>query len=510
MLLPALADSRSNMNRSFLWPALCLFLLLAIAVATIWGFTAGYIVTLWEEQTRSGVNEYLAIRYDGEPMIESYSTAGGVYRQLPQRTLDGQELPGPRRAMLNSFAIRSPRQPSWSDLPVTWNERIARMDRNKRWLVIHDGQHEGRAYIACYDLITKLPIGYIGRKGFSTSLPAAADQFAVGRPFWYDAQNIAGAGLDSFHMSYDEETAIAVPPWCIYLIDGDKLVEVDVRSRALRTLIDSGVQSIEIVQRPTPADDDELQNVSTDAWTGIARREPEELRLFVKLPESIAVLDPAADQRDDFKLPEQFRTGPLNLYVISPEQLLVSRNQTATNGISPGGPQRYTLTWLNNNGEQTEEIEAEVGGYVGMSDVASTLIGMLIVPVMVLGLLVAIWFAPISLLADGKVDSYGEGLRHAIEMTWPAGIVLLLICLAAAWLVLRWQKKYDRSHTVAWTIGVFFLGVPGLLAYMLVHGFPHRVSCPACGAKVPQRRDACAACRAPFPAPALKGTEVFA
>jgi predicted amidophosphoribosyltransferase len=45
---------------------------------------------------------------------------------------------------------------------------------------------------------------------------------------------------------------------------------------------------------------------------------------------------------------------------------------------------------------------------------------------------------------------------------------------------------------------------------MIQHGFPPRVPCPACGAAVPQRRDACAACRKPFPAPTLKGTEVFA
>src|SRR5690606_11458186 len=111
---PHFAPPRSKMNRQSIWTSLGLLLLLAIAVATIWGFAAGYLLSTWEANTRSGVNEHLAIRVDGMPMIDSSTYAGGVYQQLPQRSLDGKELPGPHHSQMDGATIDVRRRPtSW-------------------------------------------------------------------------------------------------------------------------------------------------------------------------------------------------------------------------------------------------------------------------------------------------------------------------------------------------------------------------------------------------------------
>jgi hypothetical protein len=61
-----------------------------------------------------------------------------------------------------------------------------------------------------------------------------------------------------------------------------------------------------------------------------------------------------------------------------------------------------------------------------------------------------------------------------------------------------------------WTTIVLLFGWPAFLAYWIEHCRPKMESCGQCGNVVPRDRDACAACKALFPAPATVGTEIYA
>ena len=496
------------MKRSAIWARLGLCLLLALGVAALWGVAGGMAVQRWENWSRTTRYEQLAIRHNGEPMLERYSTVGGVFEQLPQRTLDGKEIPGPNYNGLDAAYLQGPPKPrTWGDGPVTWGERIARTDQAGRWIMIHDGAAQGRAYLARYDMTSKLPAGYIGRDGFRLNPPAADEMFEVGPPFSNRASRITGAGLFIFNVRrWSVEADSATPLWCIYLLDGDDLVEIDLSARAVRTLIDSaGAQSLAIAAQPAPGAEEEISMMSINSWTGPVRKEPVTERLMVRLPESVAVLNPRDDQRVDFRLPAEFRERDLRVYLLSDEQLLIKRQ-------TPAGPgrQRHELTWLNNAGERVRELTVELDAYRPTSDRAWAIAATLVVPSILFFAVMMLGLAPASEMATGEAVTYGEAFREALAAAWPAGAGLLVVSIAAAWLVVRWQRRYDRSHTAIWATAVFLLGVPGLLAYMIHHGWPPLTSCPACGQRTPRRRDDCARCRAPFPAPGSTGTEVFA
>jgi hypothetical protein len=91
-----------------------------------------------------------------------------------------------------------------------------------------------------------------------------------------------------------------------------------------------------------------------------------------------------------------------------------------------------------------------------------------------------------------------------------AAVVLLSLGLAAA----AWRRSVafglSRRERIVWTVFTALFGVPAFVGFLLHRHWPAREPCPHCHATVPRDRIACAACETPFPAPALKGTEIFA
>jgi hypothetical protein len=89
--------------------------------------------------------------------------------------------------------------------------------------------------------------------------------------------------------------------------------------------------------------------------------------------------------------------------------------------------------------------------------------------------------------------------------------VLLLSLGLAAW---AWKRSgafgLSRRERIAWTAFTAVFGLPALVGIWLHRTWPAREPCPHCHATVPRDRVACAACETPFPAPAPKGTEIFA
>jgi hypothetical protein len=57
---------------------------------------------------------------------------------------------------------------------------------------------------------------------------------------------------------------------------------------------------------------------------------------------------------------------------------------------------------------------------------------------------------------------------------------------------------------------VLLFGVLAFVGFLLHRRWPVREPCPACHARSARDREACSECGAAFPAPGLKGIEIFA
>ena len=89
-------------------------------------------------------------------------------------------------------------------------------------------------------------------------------------------------------------------------------------------------------------------------------------------------------------------------------------------------------------------------------------------------------------------------------MSIPSG----LLSAALAWCVGR-RGVFTKAGQWAWTIGVFWLGLPGVLLLLSLREWPAREACPNCGRPRVVDRDRCEHCGAGFPGPTRDGTEIF-
>ena len=83
-----------------------------------------------------------------------------------------------------------------------------------------------------------------------------------------------------------------------------------------------------------------------------------------------------------------------------------------------------------------------------------------------------------------------------------------LLSALGAWRIGR-RCGDGRRGQWAWGLGVFWLGIYGVLMLLALREWPARVPCPHCGRKRVVTREVCEHCGAAFPRPARDGTEIF-
>ena len=155
---------------------------IVIGLLVAWGF-------VFYDQT-TGIRNYdwdqLLILKDGTPIIQHYAYIDGSSK-YDYRTLDGKALPKSGRISRTTKFQRTTKFKcrGWPDPMIL--ERYSRLSEGQNrvrsiafWYFIQDGNREGKGYFIGYDPITKLRIGYVGRKGFDQNLPAVENQF----PWW--------------------------------------------------------------------------------------------------------------------------------------------------------------------------------------------------------------------------------------------------------------------------------------------------------------------------------------
>jgi hypothetical protein len=295
------------------------------------------------------------------------------------------------------------------------------------------------------------------------------------------------------------------------LIDGDRLLEIDLRAQSVRTIQElPGLVAVAVVLQPresvsraatglaNPTDAAaKTTNVGTDADGASTTVN----RIAIRTADAIILLDPPTGEKREYSLPAHLRDKTLQVYSLANEQLLLQWWDMDT--------WQQELLWLSTDGAVARQDKVTLSNYRGESEQEAGILGAIAMPVPI-GFVLAIFLVPISLLQSGQADTYLDAVRTSLDTGWIGLVAAIAIGTMLAWITNCLQRKYLRSATGIWCTFVLLLGLPGFLAYLIEHRRPKLEACGECGAIVPRDRDACAACRTEFAPPARLGTEIFA
>ena len=119
---------------------------------------------------------------------------------------------------------------------------------------------------------------------------------------------------------------------------------------------------------------------------------------------------------------------------------------------------------------------------------------------------------PFMAFETDQVQSYPAAVAATLEAFWPSLLADLVVSSVLALIAWRRSRSFglSRREQVAWGVFVLLLGVPAYAGFLLFRRWPNREPCPHCHVRSARDRATCAECGTRFPAPSLKGIEIFA
>jgi len=531
------ADSKRFIARK--WVA---SFVLILGLATAWGIvallTGSIIGTLmprgpWPQES-------VLVAVDGTPLIRSYFASN--YYNIELRTLDGQMVELDHQdSWLDSTVFGAPyRKPRLLKLPIPWRERIAGCSDLAKppanWFLMRNDHRPGSAYFAGYDTNSKLGLGFIGRQGFRSTVPPAEEQFDLGNQTfgWGKGAAASSAYLNFGGPPNHYQRAFPVKnqllaPWLVFLLDGNSIHEIDLRSHKIRTLgkldqllalgVVSQPQSVADEAAEKQEDSDKKTHRSLPKFRLAAMQNgviftPDPLvintkhktvhRLLARCSDRIVAINPFEGSQQEFSLPERLQQKMFTAHLIASDQLLLQVQQ----GVWEQGSV-VDLLWIKPSGEVNRQETFRLKGYVPPNPHKQLLQGAAVMPSLLPWAIGTTIVAPLMAVHTHKADSFLHGLIQTLAEVWSMLVLILGLSIVLTLLVRRWQKQYCRDNTLLWCATVFATTVPGLLAYWLMHRETVVEPCLECGQLAPRDRDACAHCEKPFAAPALRGTEIL-
>ena len=206
-------------------------------------------------------------------------------------------------------------------------------------------------------------------------------------------------------------------------------------------------------------------------------------RLVVRTADSLVIIDPKVEERLEVAIPNALQHEHFTAYALSDHRFLLERTTR-----TPGEAISH-LTWLDATGVVQRTVEVSIRE-PEQSVVVGAFIAALLTAAPLAFSSIMLLFAPLKMAGTTYI---GAVLKVLVDV-WPIALVLILASLAGAYLVYRWHRENDRPHPWRWAVAAFLLGVPGFVAYLILHGRP----------------SAARARRIPAAAPMLNGNEIFA
>ena len=326
------------------------------------------------------------------------------------------------------------------------------------WYFVTDAERHGSAYFAGYDARSKECVGYLGIAGFRAGPLPPSERF----PF-----RGSDRGLNSRLHSLNFPTE-AEMPWRVFVQgDNDTIYLVDLAQRTVNVAFTvEHIRSSGILLRSHPP-----------AEAG--RRD-----LVVRTEDAIIVINGRTNEQQRFTIPAELRdTGFSWGQTTTGDALAVWSTQTTLEAEI----ETYHVALMDAAGAITRRSEKEVS-VLPRPDEQRWFLGLTAPVPLLVDVCVGFWLPYRSWY--GLHEPYGVALPRYIVEYWPSLAFVHVLSAILAGLCYRRQvhNEASRAERIVWPIFVFLLGLPGWIGYR--YTVVSRV--------------------AESPAPALRGTEVFA
>jgi hypothetical protein len=460
------------------------------AIAVAWGLSILESILPGDDSFR----ESLVVCADGTPLIQRSTWFQG-YPKSTYHALNGSEVPGPKGEnynLLEGASLAIPRR--GITFPLEGSARVSRFSDAelppKLWYFLHDGARDGRGYFVGYDSANRQRVGFIGLDGYRPDLPPVEQWFPMDGVKLAEGEAFSRYAGASFLYNDRSEN-----PWKVDMISGNELLEVDLRSRSVTTLMESAGL---IVARP-------LATVSTEKAAGEDRpRAHRHEKLAVRTSDRVIVFD-APEKQHAYVIPEELRDRGTTFYELDAKTAIVIDSHLLSDRRS-----REELFWIDASGKISRQAEATIGKAEPHYDENQAWTAASVVPVPVVLTAFAMLVPPLDAVNSGRAPNYSTALAHFLAVIWPPLLAVTLLSAALAVYCIRRHGRYCQSYGAVWFVVVLLTGLPGLVGYLFHRRWPVLEKCPACGHSVPRDREACTECGKAFPPPELTGCEVFA
>jgi hypothetical protein len=480
--------------------SLILAAILAVGFAVVWGLFGLWAVGVGEYVAGADqVRETLFFKPDGTPWV--MRRTGN--RERYNLDLDGNLIPVPDHESMHPASGSLPARLPEGAEPLGWEQRVRAFSDGRTpetfWYLISDGLPGGSAYFAGYDRQSKECIGYLGLAGFREEAPKEEDRFPISGPLAGQQQRVICMQRRPNPAHHPELPSGgvgkaphgSVSNWDVYLLGRDgKVYHADLHERTVQVILDEPRRrSAALVSGPL----DQVHGTPT--------------RLAIRRDDCVLILDERGGLLKRYDIPESLRertvdfaettTGEGLLTWHSPSDELANHTDYRICWSKPdgGGCREKAITLRDPGGLRSYRLS---GGAVVPS------------PMILLGLVGLV--GANKVLEDGLAPTFPAALARALREFALALTLSQLLAVGFAVLCYRRQARYGATKTerLTWSLFVLLLGFPGWIGYRFGRSWPVLAACPECGAESPRDREHCCRCRADYPTPALKGTEVFA
>jgi len=474
-------------SRILLTPSLTLATLLAVGLGALWFilcFTTG--ISLFG-LGHGSTFRHLVFTADGQAILQSNLGGHGPNTVRIYHTLDGKLVADPDRLPINHSFSRPlpPAVDSARGIPSSsWRNRLVGFSGKTPssrvfWYLVHDGQFDGAAYFVGYDPLRRARVGFLARDGYHDTLPARSEWFQIPLPL------ITAGGWAPWHGAYGvrpNTTPSGVEKLLIY--SGGELSRVDFFEQA--------------VEKVTTPD----RVIALVMFSFPREKDSDQLAIAVRLPEEVLILSDQGELEARLPLPKELRDKSLTLRGTLQGEVILQADDP-TDHFAP-----TTVVWMSAEGKplRTETVKLRE------RDQQDPLQAWMLFALLPFPLLMAVMGVVTSVPSwnNGISADFAVNFAERVQAFWLPMTVLMVLSAMLALLAYRRQRRYESRAAVAWAVFVLLLGPLGLVAYLLHRPWPVRTACEHCGRPMPRNRSQCLGCEQTFPAPELRGIEVFA
>jgi hypothetical protein len=468
-------------------------LIVALGVALAWSTVAFSTSGLWTTSAQ-GFQEVLYFSDAGEPLIYRQTVSRNVAAAPQAFNLSREPVPVSTQNLLHPEYAYAPEHMGQLD-GRSWHTRLTSASDGGApatyWYLVHDGRTDGRAYGVGYHSVTGRLAGYFSKAGFRDSPPPRED--------WFHVEGNQGLSFRTPQVQAWEPVWVQ-QPYFLLLADG-KLWSIELGQRQVRSILDAsgatGLGHVWRLPKERPAEPSGMAPQALQSTTPKA--------VMVRESERLIIVDPASGEHASYTLPNRLADASVAGVQKADGTLTVLAMEHSVRE-----PATYAV-WFDAEGNVTRQEKVELAGLANaeLEDARQGWFMALAAPVPLAGAVV-IGIASWVVAAEGRADSYAQGLGQMLPVLGPGMLFLLAVSAGLAALAWRRQRRFGLPHAAAWAAFVLLLGVPGWIAYRFHRTWPVLADCPACQHPSPRDRNACLECGAPYPPPRLKGTEVFA